>query len=797
MKNHKSIILIVDDDETGRNLLSRLLSSHDYQIIPAENGEQALELFREHTPDLIITDLNMPVMDGFQLAEAIRQDPKSAHIPIIYISALYRDMQSKVRAMDIGGNEYLTQPVNKDELLYKVKAMLRNKNLYDDLLRSREALKESEQKYRALFDNATDAIYLIDTDSQQILDCNPKASDVTGYSTTELKTMTIADLHQPSEQDIVIKIFRKMHKAGSFSDITGINQQRKDGVLVPIEVNATTFTMGGKNFSLGIFRDITERKKAQEHLLHEKNRLLTILDTMVDGVYMVNKEFDIEYVNPVLKKEFGAMTGHKCYEYFHRKKKVCPVCKNREIFAGNLVRWEWTNTENKKVYDIIETPISGPDGSTSKLAILRDITDRKKTEDSLARSRAKFEAMINAIPDAVIFVDTERHILLTNPAVATLFGYDADKLQGRTTEMLYADRAQYKKQGKQRFYVGAAESSEPYEVMYKRRDSSEFVGETLGTPVKDAQGSTIGFIGIIRDITRRKRMEAKLREAAVTDELTGLFNRRGFMTVSGKHLDLAKRQMKKLALLYLDLDNLKLINDRLGHEEGNRALHETAALLKKTFRTSDIIGRMGGDEFGVLLTEMSDGADTAIFHLKKNMEKMNDRADRSYPLLLSVGLAYFNPASPVSIDKLLSEADAAMYEDKRARKIDAPDIPVPADAAEEKRSHQRFRAGRKWTARLNGSGSAAIKDIGHGGVCLTSSLRMEPNSIYELRLFSPAKKELTSAAMVIWSSGQKETRGENRRDRLYQNGLKFIGLNAVAKHVIGEFLDEIRREPNG
>jgi DNA-binding response OmpR family regulator len=117
-------ILVADDDEAGRLLLSRILSSAGYEIIQAENGEQALELFRKQKPDLIITDMNMPVMDGFDLAGIIREDPDSAHIPIIFISAMYKDVESKVRAMDIGGNEYLTQPLDRDELLYKVKAMM-------------------------------------------------------------------------------------------------------------------------------------------------------------------------------------------------------------------------------------------------------------------------------------------------------------------------------------------------------------------------------------------------------------------------------------------------------------------------------------------------------------------------------------------------------------------------------------------------------------------------------------------------------------------------------------------------
>jgi diguanylate cyclase (GGDEF)-like protein/PAS domain S-box-containing protein len=666
MRNDMPKILIVDDNEAGRQLLVRILSSAGYEIIPAENGEQALEVYREQNPDLIITDLNMPVMDGFELAEAIRQDANSAHVPIIFISAMYKDIVSKVKAMDIGGNEYLTLPVDRDELIFKVKAMLRNKNLYDELLKSREALQESEQKYRTLFNSTTDAIYLIHTKTQKILDCNPKASEVTGYTSKELKTMTIADLHPDSEHDIVAKIFKKMNKTGKFSDITGINHLNKDGRLIPIEINATTFKMGDKTYSLGIFRNITERKKAEERLLYEKNKFLSILDTMQDGVYIVNQEYDIEYINPVLKKEFGAVVGHKCYEYFHSRKKVCPMCKNNEVFAGNVIRWEWFSTVNQKSYDIIDTPLKNPDGSISKLALCRDITLRKK-------------------------------------------------------------------------------------------------------------------------------MEEKLREAAVTDDLTGLFNRRGFITISDKHLNLAKRHKRRLSLLYLDLDNLKLINDELGHKEGDLALKDTANLLKESFRESDIVARIGGDEFAVLLTEMTDGADRAIVHLRENIERMNDRTDRAYPLSVSSGFAYYDPGTPVSIDKLISQADMAMYEEKKSRKKENHVISKTVAKTDEKRSNERFLARDECSARFNGSGNVGIKDISPGGICLASPRRMAPNSIYEIKLISPARKEITSSSIVIWSSRHKSKSGKNKSSRLYETGLKFIGLNEAARNALDKFITEVIR----
>ena len=126
--------------------------------------------------------------------------------------------------------------------------------------------------------------------------------------------------------------------------------------------------------------DTTQRKQSEEALLSERNKLRSVFEAMEDGVYIVNQQHDIQYVNPVIEKDFGPWQGCKCYKYFHDRKKACPWCKNEQVFAGKTVRWEWYSTKNQKTYDLIDTPLKIPYGSLSKLEIFRDITERKKME---------------------------------------------------------------------------------------------------------------------------------------------------------------------------------------------------------------------------------------------------------------------------------------------------------------------------------------------------------------------------------------------------------------------------------
>ena len=160
-------------------------------------------------------------------------------------------------------------------------------------------------------------------------------------------------------------------------------------------------------------------------------------------------------------------------------------------------------------------------------------------------------------------------------------------------------------------------------------------------------------------------LQAELRNLALTDELTGLHNRRGFLALGEQQLKLARRSERGVFLFFADLDGLKQINDSFGHLEGDLALIRTAKVLKETFRESDVIARVGGDEFAILAIEASDQNEATIRNrLQKNLRSCHVGESR-YILSLSMGVACFNPRRSTSIRQLMAEADHAMYEQKR------------------------------------------------------------------------------------------------------------------------------------
>jgi diguanylate cyclase (GGDEF)-like protein len=161
-------------------------------------------------------------------------------------------------------------------------------------------------------------------------------------------------------------------------------------------------------------------------------------------------------------------------------------------------------------------------------------------------------------------------------------------------------------------------------------------------------------------------MEEELRALLLVDELTGLYNRRGFLTLGQQQLRMANRMKRRMLLLFGDYNGLKEINDTFGHPEGDRALIEVAGVLQETFRESDIIARIAGDEFVVLALEtVDDSAEILATRLQKNVATRNARGDLRYKLSLSVGVACYDPNAPCSIDELVARADRLMYERKR------------------------------------------------------------------------------------------------------------------------------------
>ena len=291
--------------------------------------------------------------------------------------------------------------------------------------------------------------------------------------------------------------------------------------------------------------------------------------------------------------------------------------------------------------------------------------DLKLKEKQILLSKETWETTFDTIPDIVIVIDRNNHIMKANNALAKRLGIEREIIIGKSCYTVVHDTSSPPSYCPHKSVL--ADGKERIEELFDKNLNGYF--QFSVTPILDAMGNVTATVHVARDITKRKKMEEKLQEAAITDELTGLLNRRGFLALSEQQCRLSDRTKRGITLLFIDIDGMKTINDELGHSEGDQALIDIATILKKSFRGSDIKARMGGDEFAVLLTEPSEDTESAVIsHLMKNISYHNEYSKRNYELMISIGISHYNPDAPCSIETLLIEADSSMYEDKKSHK---------------------------------------------------------------------------------------------------------------------------------
>ena len=297
-----------------------------------------------------------------------------------------------------------------------------------------------------------------------------------------------------------------------------------------------------------------------------------------------------------------------------------------------------------------------------------DISARKRAEKALKKSEEKYRNLYESSKDGIITADNEGNILDMNQACLEMLGYSKDEVCRMTLSELtpslwhQAERDILEEQILKRGY------SDEYEKEFIKKDGTVFPVSMRLWLINNEQGKEMGMWGIARDITERKRLEQKLHKLSLLDELTSLYNRRGFFTLGEQQWRVAKRAERMMTLLFADLDNMKIINDTLGHQVGDQALKEAANVLKKTFRESDIIARIGGDEFVVLsMHDSADDNNTIVGRLQKNLDEINKTRSHQYRLSLSLGIVNSQPKDPSSLLELLSRADQHMYQQKKRK----------------------------------------------------------------------------------------------------------------------------------
>ena len=293
---------------------------------------------------------------------------------------------------------------------------------------------------------------------------------------------------------------------------------------------------------------------------------------------------------------------------------------------------------------------------------------RKRAEDALRHSEENARRLIENLNDVIMVLDAEGRLTYVSPSVERILGRRPDEELGRSIFDIVHTDDMARAQDMITDTLGAPGFSRSIEVRVQHRNGHWRFMEVVGNAVLDPHGVPTIIVNA-RDLTERQRLQAELRRMSVTDDLTGLNNRRGFFMLAEQEMKLARRLKKDLLVVFVDLDDFKSINDTHGHQVGDQALAETAEILRTTFRESDVLARLGGDEFVALAMFSAEETDDIIeTRLHQTLAEHNARPSRKYALSISTGVARFDARNVQSLAELMAIADDALYEQKRARK---------------------------------------------------------------------------------------------------------------------------------
>ena len=292
------------------------------------------------------------------------------------------------------------------------------------------------------------------------------------------------------------------------------------------------------------------------------------------------------------------------------------------------------------------------------------IRAHERAEKVLETERDFMAAVLDGADTLILVLDSAGCIVQVNQAVETTLGYSSDDLRGRAfvSALPIKDAAARVRDDLRR--LGRGGSARPFESHWATSDGERLLVQGSLAPLRDDAGVLSHVIVTAADITGRRALEDELRAMSLRDDMTGLYNRRGFALLAEQRLKDSRRSGSALTLVFADVDQLKAINDAHGHSAGDIAIVTCAKALEKTFRESDIVSRIGGDEFVVLTERDARAFGTISRRLTGELDRRVADSGLRFPVSLTIGWASSPSPHRLSLDDLLEKADAFMYERK-------------------------------------------------------------------------------------------------------------------------------------
>jgi diguanylate cyclase (GGDEF)-like protein/PAS domain S-box-containing protein len=531
---------------------------------------------------------------------------------------------------------------------------------------AQDAIAESERRYRSLFDSNPLPTWVFARESLKFLAVNEAAIRHYGFSKPEFLAMTIADIRPEAEIPALLEnIAKRIH---GLQEATTWKHRKKDGTIIEVEIVAHEMNFQGIDAELVAVHDVTERKDAER----ATNLLAAIVDSSADAIISKSLEGVITSWNKGAEQMFGYTAKEAVGRHItliippDRRDEEATILKRVKrgdhIDHFETVRFRKDGTP--LYISLTVSPVKDGAGrivGASKVA--RDITERKRAVEALREAEEKYRAIFEESVVGIFQVAADGRPLSVNRAFAEMHGYDSpEQLLAEVSNVALQIFVDPKRMDELEHVLDDVGAVRGAEVEVRRRDGTRRFVRANVRAVRDEAGNLVLREGTVEDITDRKVAEERVQFLAYYDALTGLPNRTLLQDRLAKALASARRQKEKVALLFLDLDRFKDINDSLGHSVGDLLLQQVAERLKKWSREQDTVARLGGDEFLIMLTHLKNIPDAAVA-AERLMDAMTAEfivQGRSLNIGCSVGISIF-PEHGADADHLIKNADAAMY----------------------------------------------------------------------------------------------------------------------------------------
>lgn len=547
---------------------------------------------------------------------------------------------------------------------------------------AQDALRESEGRYRLVTDSASDAIVTVD-ERGMILYANATTERGFGYRVDELVGQHLVVL--------VPEWAQSAHEAGERLDVvTGERHtcwqaietpaRHKDGRQIPVEVSFGEYNKDGRRLFTAILRDITERKLAAK-AIKKSEEYRNLFRLANDPILIVEPEGQtVLDVNDKACEVYGFTREEfvgRSLKSISRDAALANEYLNQLLTHERRAEFESVHyrADGTPVHFLINSSVIEFEGRPAILSINRDVTARKRADAALRESEHKFRTLIESMSEGLLQVDVQDRICFVNDRFCEMTDYAHEELLGRNALHLLFDeesRELVRRANKQRLQG----STDSYEVRLRKKSGEVIWTLVGGTPVVNADGEVAGMMGVYTDITERKRAEEQLLHNAFHDALTGLPNRALFLDHlhlvlkrAGQRKRAGRQETPLFAVLFLDFDRFKVVNDSLGHVEGDKLLVLIARRLEESLRPGDVVARLGGDEFTILVDDLRDASDAlrVAERINDDMAAPFNIAGREVFTSVSIGIAFGNPSYGRPED-LLRDADIAMYRAKAGGK---------------------------------------------------------------------------------------------------------------------------------